>query len=126
MKSALIESRLKDDGRLAVAFVFNAGAVGRGEMLRLGFAVIDPAAAGDGFVIENARGWTLDSGAEVPVTIETPPTKISDVKERQASEAPAPQIEYRLPPWAYAVGGVGATTIFFLLVMLVRAETKTR
>jgi Cohesin domain len=126
LKSALIESRLKKDGVLAVALISNAGASGEGELLKLVFSVIGQEPSADDFAIENALGWTLDTGAEVTVTLDKASTKKSEVKEPQSSMEPIVQIEYRLPPWAYAVGGAGAATIFFLFVMLVRSERKTR
>ncbi|MFN7893729.1 MAG: hypothetical protein ACK5OC_25805 [Pirellula sp.] len=130
LKSALLESRLKETGRLAVALVSNVGVVGEGELLRIKLSNIDRLGSESSFSIENVRGWTLDTGVEVSVTTE--------VKSKKDSNADVPikpvltplpssvQIEYRLPPWAYAVAGAGATAILFLLVMLVMAERRPR
>lgn len=123
LKSALLESRLKDAGRVAVALVSNVGTGSEGELLRLRFSAVGSVSTKRIFSLENARAWALDTGTELSIVVDPPSNDQSVVEPSQVS-SPATKIEYRLPAWAYAVGGAGATAIFFLLVMLVRAERK--
>lgn len=126
LKSALLESRIKVTGRLAVALVSNVGVIGKGELLRIKFSTIDQLEIESIFSVENVRGWTLETGAEVSVTTVVAAKKesIADIPTTQVP--PSTSMEYRLPPWAYAVAGAGATAILFLLVMLIRAERRLR
>lgn len=132
LSSALLENSLLQPGRLKVAFVTTEPVVGAGELLRLHFGLRGEWTQTP-LAIENFRAWNDDT-VEVPVIVES--GKISRPIPVLADQAPGPVvvspstppvtpqvvIQYLIPGWVYALGGAGATTILFLLILLLRQK----
>jgi hypothetical protein len=132
LSSALLENSLIQPGRLKVAFVTTDPVVGAGELLRLRFGLRGEWTQ-TSLAIENFRAWNDDT-VEVPVIVES--GKISRPIPALIDQTPGPAvvspntppvtpqvvIQYLIPGWVYALGGAGATTILFLLILLLRQK----